>query len=178
MKHDDVDYTAEFGVKLLPSAVDSHSPEISHGGAEQTELPGRKNVATESEAHFKTARRAASTKKCYGLVVWFDTAFSSRFCKEKPVNLTTSPHTPKTHWSQTLLTFKEPISLCSQESVEVDQTFDRSRVGSDEFPAYSISGRISIARSFRFRSIDISLEATACGAGGATKSWPVQIFDI
>ncbi|CAM6094824.1 unnamed protein product [Calypogeia fissa] len=159
MKHDDVDYTADFGVKLLPAALDSPA-EISPEGAEPKEISGRRIV------------------KCYGLVVWFDTAFSSRFCKEKPVNLTTSPHSPKTHWSQTLLTFKEPICLCAEETKVDDQNFDRSRVGSYDFPAYSINGRISIARSFRFRSIDISLEATALGAGGASKSWPVQIFDI
>lgn len=161
MRHDDVDFTADFGIKLLPSSLDSSSPGSSQGGPGHKVLLDRRKVM-----------------KCYGLVVWFDTGFTSRFCREKPVNLTTSPHTPKTHWSQTLLTFKEPISLCSEENIGDDQNFDKSRLGADDFPAYSVSGRISIARSFRYRSIDISLEATALGAGGATKSWPVQIFDI
>jgi protein arginine N-methyltransferase 3 len=161
MKHDDVDYTADFRVKLLPSIADSCSLNTSAERSPQTELPKRPD-----------------TLKCYGLVVWFDTAFSRRFCQEKAVNLTTSPHSPKTHWSQTLLTFKEPISLCVEGKRPDDQNFDRTRLGSDDFPAYSIGGRISIARSFRFRSIDISLEATAFGADGVAKSWPVQIFDI
>jgi hypothetical protein len=28
---------------------------------------------------------------CYGIVLWFDTGFTDRFCKEKPVVLSTSP---------------------------------------------------------------------------------------
>ncbi|CAM8878827.1 unnamed protein product [Rhodiola kirilowii] len=36
---------------------------------------------------------------CHGLVVWFDTNFTNRFCKEKETVLSTSPFTPKTHWS-------------------------------------------------------------------------------
>ena len=34
-------------------------------------------------------------------MLWFDTEFSDRFCKEKPVLLTTSPHEGQTHWAQT-----------------------------------------------------------------------------
>lgn len=37
----------------------------------------------------------------HALVLWFDTEFSDRFCKEKPVLLTTSPHEGQTHWAQT-----------------------------------------------------------------------------
>lgn len=40
------------------------------------------------------------------MVVWFDTEFSARFCTERPVVLSTSPHAPATHWAQTLFYFK------------------------------------------------------------------------
>ena len=49
---------------------------------------------------------AASAVECHGLVVWFDTEFSARFCAERPVVLSTSPHAPATHWAQTLFYFK------------------------------------------------------------------------
>ncbi|KAL2613108.1 hypothetical protein R1flu_024800 [Riccia fluitans] len=151
MKHDDVDYTADFSVKLARKE--------KHG----SDVVG----STEDDCVW-----------CYGLVIWFDTGFTSRFCKEKSVNLSTSPHSPKTHWAQTLLTFKEPIALCREDRAMQHGSWDKDAVGSEKFPAYTIGGRISIARSFRYRSIDISLETNAFGAGGAVKSWPVQMFDI
>ena len=43
---------------------------------------------------------------CHALVLWFDTHFSARFCREHPVTLSTSPHQPPTHWAQTVLIFK------------------------------------------------------------------------
>ncbi|KAH7437356.1 hypothetical protein KP509_05G067400 [Ceratopteris richardii] len=114
---------------------------------------------------------------CYGVVVWFDTQFSGRFAKENPVLLSTSPYTPKTHWSQTLLTFQEPVCLsCSTDPYQKD--IGSGKVGSAASPAAAIKGRISIARSSRHRSIDISLEMTAVGPSGIAQDWPVQLFDM
>ncbi|ERN08006.1 hypothetical protein AMTR_s00012p00256080 [Amborella trichopoda] len=59
---------------------------------------------------------------CYGVVLWFDTGFTSRSCKETPTILSTSPFGPKTHWSQTLLTFKEPIALLLENSLQNSET--------------------------------------------------------
>ena len=53
-----------------------------------------------------TYRITASAVDCHGVVVWFDTEFSARFCTERPVVLSTSPHAPATHWAQTLFYFK------------------------------------------------------------------------
>ncbi|KAJ4825985.1 hypothetical protein Tsubulata_051458, partial [Turnera subulata] len=53
----------------------------------------------------------SKTTWCYGIVLWFDTGFTTRFCKEAPAVSSTSPYTPKTHWSQTILTFQEPIAM-------------------------------------------------------------------
>ena len=114
------------------------------------------------------------TTWCYGAVLWFDTGFTSRFCKETQAILSTSPYTPKTHWSQTILTFREPIAIASGKS-----NLDRSAaIGSDGCPAVRINLRISIVRASQHRSIDISLETTGVGADGRKRSWPVQLFNL
>lgn len=111
---------------------------------------------------------------CYGIVLWFETSFTSRFCKEAPTVLSTSPYTPPTHWSQTLLTLTEPISLTSKTLT----TKSCSMVGSEVNPAVKIDARISIARGIEHRSIDISLEVTAIGSDGQKQKWPVQLFNM
>ncbi|KAJ9538090.1 hypothetical protein OSB04_030823 [Centaurea solstitialis] len=116
----------------------------------------------------------STVTKCYGVVLWFDTSFTSRFCKERPTVLSTSPYTPPTHWSQTLLTFREPISLTSKMSVNGSS----STVGTDVAPAVKIDSRISIARGVEHRTIDISLEVTAIGFDGRKRQWPVQMFHM
>ena len=52
------------------------------------------------------------------------------------------------------------------------------RVGTESYPASAIAGRISIVRSHRHRSIDISLETSAVTANNAIRTWPVQMFDM
>ncbi|KAF8022184.1 hypothetical protein BT93_G2359 [Corymbia citriodora subsp. variegata] len=111
---------------------------------------------------------------CYGVVLWFETGFTSRFCKEFPAVLSTSPATPKTHWAQTILTFREPIAMSSKRPCA-----DRlAPVGTDACPAEKIRLRISIARASEHRSIDISLEAVGIDLDGRKRSWPVQIFNL
>ncbi|XP_021299978.1 probable protein arginine N-methyltransferase 3 [Herrania umbratica] len=111
---------------------------------------------------------------CYGIVLWFETGFTSRFCKETPTVLSTSPCTPKTHWKQTILTFREPIAMASCKF-----TADGSAaVGTDACPASKILLRISIARATQHRSIDISLETAGVGPNGQKRSWPVQMFNL
>ncbi|KAK6228595.1 ZN622/Rei1/Reh1 [Theobroma cacao] len=111
---------------------------------------------------------------CYGIVLWFETGFTSRFCKETPTVLSTSPYTPKTHWKQTILTFREPIAMASCKF-----TADGSApVGTDACPASKILLRISIARATQHRSIDISLETDGVCPNGQKRSWPVQMFNL
>ena len=45
-------------------------------------------------------------QECHAFVLWFDTHFSTRFCKEHAVKLSTSPYTPQTHWCQTVLVLR------------------------------------------------------------------------
>ncbi|KAG0497008.1 hypothetical protein HPP92_001699 [Vanilla planifolia] len=111
---------------------------------------------------------------CYGIVLWFETGFTSRFCKEMPVLLSTSPYSPHTHWSQTIFTFQEPIAMTCAKAA----TGHSGLVGTEQRPAASISSRISIARSSVHRSIDISIEVTGISVDGKKRSWPVQIFDL
>jgi protein arginine N-methyltransferase 3 len=114
------------------------------------------------------------TTWCYGVVLWFETGFTSRFCKEMPVVLSTSPSTPKTHWSQTILTFQEPIAMASAKP-----SGDRfAAVGTDACPATKIHLRISIARAVEHRSIDISLETAGIGPDGRKRKWPAQLFTL
>ena len=115
----------------------------------------------------------SETTWCYGVVLWFDTAFSERFCRDKPVNLSTSPYGPSTHWSQTILTFREPIAMASNNAGEKLAPF-----GTEECPAARIQARVSVARSVKHRSIDISMELTGVDHGGRKRNWPAQIFLI
>ncbi|KAM0903188.1 hypothetical protein ACQ4PT_018815 [Festuca glaucescens] len=94
---------------------------------------------------------------CYGIVLWFDTGFTNRFCKEKPVVLSTSPFSAPTHWSQTIFTFEDPIAMAKEEST----LGSSASAGTDECPATMLRCRISIVRASEHRSIDISVETTA-----------------
>ncbi|GKU91381.1 hypothetical protein SLEP1_g5263 [Rubroshorea leprosula] len=145
MKPDEVDFTAR--VELEPK------------------LDGLSSISNEKEN---------KPTLCYGIVLWFDTGFTSRFCKEMPVVLSTSPYTPRTHWSQTILTFREPIAIAlGNFSAEKSST-----IGTVSCPASKIQLRISIARATQHRSIDISLEAAGVLPDGRKHSWPVQIFNL
>lgn len=111
---------------------------------------------------------------CYGIVLWFDTGFTDRFCKDKPVVLSTSPFSTPTHWSQTIFTFEEPIAMAKEESTMGSSAL----AGTDECPTTTLSSRINIVRASEHRSIDISVETTAISSDGRKRSWPVQIFNL
>ncbi|KAI4323573.1 hypothetical protein L6164_023168 [Bauhinia variegata] len=115
-----------------------------------------------------------SCRWCYGVVLWFETGFTDRFCREAPTVLSTSPYTTKTHWSQTILTFREPIAVGFVEG-NADKL---AAIGTDGCPAVKIDVRISIVRSTEHRSIDISLEAVGVGRDGRRRSWPAQLFSL
>jgi protein arginine N-methyltransferase 3 len=98
---------------------------------------------------------AASAQECHAIVLWFDTDFSSRFCAEAPVKLTTSWRAQPTHWAQTVLVLKEPVLLSMPGQAPADGT------------APCITGRLSMVRNrFKHRFLDISLEYKATLGGG------------
>ncbi|KAL9239910.1 hypothetical protein vseg_014182 [Gypsophila vaccaria] len=126
------------------------------------------------ELQLKSGNTTTKPTWCYGVVLWFDTGFTSRFCKEMPANLSTSPYIPKTHWSQTILTFKEPVLLSSIAS----NAQSSALVGTDSCPASKIQLRISIVRAPEHRAIDISVETCGITHDGRKRVWPVQIFNL
>lgn len=111
---------------------------------------------------------------CHGIVLWFDTGFTNRFCKDKPVVLSTSPFSTPTHWSQTIFTFEEPIAMTSEGSV----VGSSASVGTAGCPAVAIRCRVSIVRASQHRSIDISIETTGISSEGRKRSWTVQTFNL
>ncbi|KAJ0985244.1 hypothetical protein J5N97_003600 [Dioscorea zingiberensis] len=148
MKPDDMDFTANFELKLRSG---SQGEEISTDAKSQISW-------------------------CYGVVLWFETGFTSRFCKEMCTLLSTSPYSPRTHWSQTILTFKEPVAM---ESARCTTELAKSAVvGTEHCPAAQVRCRLSIVRSSAHRSIDISMEITAISLEGRKHSYPVQIFSL
>ncbi len=112
------------------------------------------------------AQATGAAAECHALVLWFDTEFSARFCKEQPGLLSTSPLTQQTHWAQTILTLREPVLLQTQAAA----------AGGG---AASLRGRLSFGRSDKHRCLDISLECQAYSAQGApVGSLQTQLYSI
>ena len=90
-------------------------------------------------------------------MLWFDTLFSERFCKEHPVELSTSPNAPLTHWVQTVLLLKQPVLMAPAATA----------AGAPGL-AVALTGQVSMARSKQtHRSLDIVLRYTAQYADGS-----------
>ena len=91
---------------------------------------------------------SAASQEIHAVVLWFDTEFSPRFCKEESVVLTTSPHAAQTHWYQTVLHLRHPV--VGHQTI--------SSAGGQRPAQPVLQGRISCARSSQHRCLDISLE--------------------
>lgn len=146
MKPDDVDFTATASLEPKLSALENE----------------------------KTTLNLKTCCWCYGVVLWFDTGFTSRFCRETQTVLSTSPYTTKTHWSQTILTFREPIAI----GLGKENRSKSEVIGTEAYPAVKIDLRVSIVRSTEHRSIDISMEAAGVGPDGQKRLWPAQLVSL
>ncbi|XP_022966973.1 probable protein arginine N-methyltransferase 3 isoform X2 [Cucurbita maxima] len=160
---------------LVTSAAILHTFDLATMHADEVDF----TASTELEPNLhnpssKSENVEVETSWCHGVVLWFETGFTSRFCKESPAVLSTSPYTPKTHWSQTILTFREPIAITSSKST----TNKSATVGSFASPAVKVHLRLSIVRAPEHRSIDISLETTGIASDGRKHHWPVQLFTL
>lgn len=107
--------------------------------------------------------RNAQEAECHALVLWFDADFSRHMCAAAPMRLSTSPLEPQTHWAQTVLALRHPVALGGRGRAPVseDQGGLLPLRGGD--PPAGLRGRLSVARSPKHRSLDISLELAAGG---------------
>ena len=94
-------------------------------------------AATDVDFHGEFELAVQCSGACHALVLWFDTAFSERFCAEMPLTLSTSPWAKQTHWVQTVFLLDAAIDVKSGERLR---------------------GRCSFANSGKHRSLDISFE--------------------
>jgi type I protein arginine methyltransferase len=95
--------------------------------------------------------------ECHALVLWFDTPFSERFCKEQPCVLSTSPAAPQTHWVQVVFVLEKLLVV---------------------EPGQQLRCRCSFARSQRHRSIGIAFEVQHVDAGGTEVAAQAQLYTM
>jgi protein arginine N-methyltransferase 3 len=132
MSHDDQDFTAEFECGL--------SGVVGLDGAEAT----------------ATTTPTTATTKITCLVLWFDTLFTERFCRDCPVVLSTAPTSAPTHWAQAVLPLSRPVELGAPSS------------SSSSSSSSSLRGRLSMARRRgRHRALDISVEYWVDGSSSS-----------
>lgn len=111
----------------------------------------------------------AGPQRCAALVLWFDTLFSDRFCKEHPVELSTSPYSPQTHWVQTVLLLKQPVEMVPPAAA----------AGAQPGAAVALAGQLSMTRSRQtHRSLDIVLRYAPQYAGGTAGEEQVCIYGM
>lgn len=101
---------------------------------------------------------------CSSIVLWFDTEFSARFCKEKPKILSTDPKLESTHWAQTVLPLEDPIVLN-------DPNGGPQVIG--------LEGKISFSRQKEIhRTLDIFVEYTRIRSDGTRSIKVNQLYSI
>ncbi len=145
MRPEDQDFTAEFKLELLPPAAPPTDTSEQQGQTTQQAEP----------------QPQQQPEMCC-VVLWFDTPFSSRHCRDHPVLLSTSPYDTTTHWAQTLLTLRKPVPLLVQ-GVSDGGSGEGARPGARE-----VTGRVSMVRSrSQFRSLDIALQYRAVLSDGS-----------
>jgi len=109
---------------------------------------------------------SAGPRTCAALVLWFDTLFSKRYCKEAPQELPTGPWDIPTHWTQTVLELSVPIEMAPAAA-------------GVSGAAVALKGRLSMARrSERHRTLDISLEYAPVMADKSVGETRVQLYSM
>lgn len=104
---------------------------------------------------------------CSCIVLWFDTEFSSQFCKTSPQLLTTSPDSKPTHWAHTVLPLPEFIPIVSGERTENEEAI------------VAIKGRVSMSRHKEMpRRLDISIEYAPVSKNGQMMTEKTQLYSI
>mmetsp|Transcript_10203 Transcript_10203/g.62214 ORF Transcript_10203/g.62214 Transcript_10203/m.62214 type:complete len:565 (+) Transcript_10203:2826-4520(+) len=97
--------------------------------------------------------------ECHVLVLWFEAHFTARFCRERPVTLSTSPLAEPTHWAQVALTLAHPVLLTDD--------------------VVGIQGTITFSKNRENRrSVDIVVKYAGVRRDGSTSEQHTQLFDI
>ncbi|XP_068658047.1 probable protein arginine N-methyltransferase 3 [Aristolochia californica] len=111
-------FAAQAGT-VLPDFVTRFAAGIGRGGTSvQTfDLVTWESSNVDFTSSFELEPKIDGSGECYGIVLWFETAFTSRLCNEMPVVLSTSPFKSTPHWSHTILTFREPTAISSARLV-------------------------------------------------------------
>lgn len=139
--------------KALVHAVDAADLVTESVRVKTLDLVTMRAEDQDFSADFTLTSSSSVSSLCSSIVIWFDTEFSSRFCKETPVVLSTSVASQTTHWVQTVLVLDEPVPLMGNGK-------EGCSPGTRAAPC--INGRISMVRDPRkHRSLDISLEYKA-----------------
>jgi type I protein arginine methyltransferase len=111
-------------------------------------------------------KSSAGPRTCAAIVLWFDTLFSERYCKEAPQELLTSPYGTPTHWAQTALELPVTVEMAPAAA-------------GIEGAAVALKGRLSMARrSERHRTLDISVEYAPVMADGSVGETRVQLYSM
>jgi protein arginine N-methyltransferase 3 len=106
-------------------------------------------------------------QECAALVLWFDTLFSEKVCKQRPVELSTSFDQPPTHWAQTVLVLPQPVAVAASTEGDGDRV------------AVALKGRLSMARrAGAHRCLDISVEYSAVWADGGEAERCTQLYSM
>ena len=83
--------------------------------------------------------------------------------------LTTSPHARQTHWHQTILQLRQPVTW---------QRPPAPGAGAEARGRAVLQGRISCARSSQHRCLDISLECAGLDGKGQAEAVQTQLYTI
>lgn len=109
-------------------------------------------------------RASAGPQECHALVLWFDVAFTDRFCSQAPQELHTGPYAPATHWAQTVLVLPTPVTM-APAAVNAPGA------------AAALRGRLSMSRSVgRHRMLDISVEYAPLWSDGTLGEGHIQLY--
>ncbi|KAI3435512.1 hypothetical protein D9Q98_001578 [Chlorella vulgaris] len=115
-----------------------------------------------------TLTPGAGPKEVHAVVLWFDTLFSERFCAQHPVCLSTGPSGTPTHWMQTVLVLKQPLTWAPA-----------AVAGDTPGVAVAITGQVSMARSKQtHRSLDIVLRYAPRFADGSSGEEQVTLYGL
>jgi len=119
-------------------------------------------TATRADLSFNSpfalrTRGDCAGREVHSLVLWFETPFSERFCKDRPTTLPTGPDTTATHWVQTVFLLRQPVTLAEGEALE---------------------GVISYADAKEHRALDIGITCHVSDGQGGQRCAQSNVYNM